>query len=537
MIFIHSQNPLMSSYATTLKRPLALGILLVFAGTFAACDSFVSNVDQPKDAAGDEQFNDPAEAEYLITGIRAQWADSHSGVTDLADGLSDEFRFGINSNATFPTFEQIDAGIIRDDNNSVTNALADLQEYRYLADDLLRRLEESNGFDPDAPAASASEAEIRYAANVHGANARYYLATYFGHPDDPRRGGATIDTSAFIPSPELYQRAEDKYANALEQAEAMGDGLLQRRVQSVRARNALYAGTHDFEATGGLQGPEALQAAAEYAREGLQEGESWDVAYDLNTVNDYHNQAGAGRLQLAVQDGNKAQLAGGVSESYRVADESTGELVARSHVETVANNPQELNRIPLTIINSGGATTYGFGALPRNLQDLKPSSASDRFESVLNDFDPTDVGPRGSASPDTLSAFSDPSADPAEYVTIAEWGQGKWEERTDMPFISWQELFLIRAELELRGYDAGSETALELVNAVRGSYGLSDLSSVDLERIAVERDRTLFATGSRLPDQRRMKAVEWHLKDQVNGQKTAQWLQLTQDETGPNPNL
>ncbi len=526
MIFIHSQNPLMSSYATLLKRPLALGILLVFAGTFAACDSFVSNVDQPKDAAGDEQFNDPAEAEYLITGIRAQWADSHSGVTDLADGLSDEFRFGINSNATFPTFEQIDAGIIRDDNNSVTNALADLQEYRYLADDLLRRLEESNGFDPDAPAASASEAEIRYAANVHGANARYYLATYFGHPDDPRRGGATIDTSAFIPSPELYQRAENKYANALEQAEAMGDGLLQRRVQSVRARNALYAGTHDFEATGGLQGTEALQAAAEYAREGLQEGESWDVAYDLNTVNDYHNQAGAGRLQLAVQDGNKAQLADGLpSESYRVADESTGELVARSHVETVANNPQELNRIPLTIIGSRGATRGGFGALPTNLTGI--SIDEDEFSTVV---DAWQANGEADALPTSVADFEDGD-------TIIEWGQGKWEERTDMPFISWQELFLIRAELELRGYDAGSETALELVNTVRGSYSLSDLSSVDLERIAVERDRTLFATGSRLPDQRRMKAVEWHLKDQVNGQKTAQWLQLTQDETGPNPNL
>ncbi len=528
MIFIHTQNPLMSSYATLLKRPLALGILLVFAGTFAACDSFVSNVDQPKDAAGDEQFNDPAEAEYLITGIRAQWADSHSGVTDLADGLSDEFRFGINSNATFPTFEQIDAGIIRDDNNSVTTALADLQEYRYLADDLLRRLEESNGFDPDAPAASASEAEIRYAANVHGANARYYLATYFGHPDDPRRGGATIDTSAFIPSPELYQRAENKYANALEQAEAMEDGLLQRRVQSVRARNALYAGTHDFKATGGdhqLRGTKALQDAAEYAREGLQKGESWDVAYDLNTVNDYHNQAGAGRLQLAVQDGNKAQLAGGVSESYRVADESTGELVARSHVETVANNPQELNRIPLTIIGSRGATRGGFGALPTNLTGI--SIDEDEFSTVA---DAWQANGEADALPTSVADFEDGD-------TIIEWGQGKWEERTDMPFISWQELFLIRAELELRGYDAGSETALELVNAVRGSYGLSDLSSVDLERIAVERDRTLFATGSRLPDQRRMKAVEWHLKDQVNGQKTAQWLQLTQDETGPNPNL
>ncbi len=525
MIFIHSQNPLMSSYATLLKRPLALGILLVLAGTLAACDSFVSNVDQPKDAAGDEQFNDPAEAEYLITGIRAQWADSHSGVTDLADGLSDEFRFGINSNATFPTFEQIDAGIIRDDNNSVTNALADLQEYRYLADDLLRRLEASEEFDPEAPSASASEAEIRFAANVHGANARYYLATYIGHPDDPRRGGATIDTSAFIPSPELYRRAEDKYANALTQAEAMGDELLQRRVQSVRARNALYAGTHDFEAAGGLQGTEALQAAAEYAREGLQEGESWDVAYDLNTVNDYHNQAGAGRLQLAVQDGNKAQLTEGPSESYRVADESTGELVARSHVETVANTPQELNRIPLTIIGSRGATRGGFGALPPNLTGI--SIDRDEFSTVV---DAWQANGEADALPTSVADFEDGD-------TIIEWGQGKWEERTDMPFISWQELFLIRAELEVRGYDAGSETAVELVNAVRKSYGLSGLSSVDLERIAVERDRTLFATGSRLPDQRRMKAVEWHLKDQVDGRKTAQWLPLTQDETGPNPNL
>ena len=106
-----------------------------------------------------------------------------------------------------------------------------------------------------------------------------------------------------------------------------------------------------------------------------------------------------------------------------------------------------------------------------------------------------------------------------------------------MSFISWQELFLIRAELELRGYDAGSESALELVNEVRDSYGLSDLNSIDLERLAVERDRTLFATGNRLPDQRRMDVVEWHLKDQVGGQQTAQWLQLTQAETEPNPNF
>jgi len=519
----------MSSYATTLKRLLALGTVLMLTVTFTACDSFVSNVDQPKDASGSEQFNDPAEAEFLITGIESQWADTHSGVTDIADGLSDEFRFGINGDATFPTFAQLDAGILADDNNSITGALADLQEYRYLADDLLRRLEEEDEFDPTVPSASASEEEIRLAANLHGANARYYLATYFGHPDDPRRGGATIDTSAFIPSPQLYQQAEDKYANALAQAEALENEDRQKQIQSARARAALYAGTHDFQDSGGFQGESALQAAAQYAQEGLEQGESWDVAYDLNTVNDYHNQAGAGRLQLAVQDGNVAQLATrnpDPSQSYRVADQSTGELIARSHIETVTNNPAEFSRIPLTVINDGGSSLFGFGAVAPNLPSALLGGALDAsaFPAVLADWVPD-----GEAN--SLATLGFPDA------TVIEFGQGRYAEQTDMPFISWQEHFLIRAELELRGYDTGSESALDLVNTVRDSYGLSDLGSIDLDRLAVERDRTLFATGSRLPDQRRMDVVEWHLKDQVDGQTTAQWLQLTQAETEPNPNF
>jgi hypothetical protein len=491
-------------------------------------------VDQPKDAAGSERFSSPAEAEFLITGVQAQWADSHSGVTVLADGLSDEFRFGINGNATFPTFAQLDAGIIADDNNSITGALNDLQEYRYLADDLLRRVEEDEEFDLSDPSASASEEEVRLQANLHGANARYYLATYFGHPDDPRRGGATIDTSAFIPSPQLYQQAEDKYANALAQAEAIADGGTSpriRQIQAARARAALYAGTHDFQDSGGFQGDAALQAAAQYAQEGLQQGESWDVLYDLNTGNDYHFDAGVGRLQLAVQDGNLNQLATrspNPSQSYRVADESTGDLVTRSHIETVANNPAELSRIPLTIINPGGATLGAFGALPTNLEGLALGPENDNGLYGVNVFP---------AIYDAFEANGEPNAIPGSEAEFIEWGQGKWEERTSMSFISWQEHFLIRAELELRGYDAGSESALELVNTVRGSYGLSDLDSIDLERLAVERDRTLFATGNRLPDQRRMDVVEWHLKDEVGGQQTAQWLQLTQAETQPNPNF
>ena len=511
----------MNSFRTTLKRLTVLGTVFVLALAFTACDSFVSDIDEPVDEAGADEFADPAEAEFLITGIQAQWADTHAGVTELSDNLSDEFRFGINADATFPTFAQLDAGFPSRINNSIQGGLNNVHEYRFMADDLLRLIEEGEDFDLDADPTTPSEAEARAMAEAHGANARYYLATFFGDPEDPRRGGSTIDESPFIPSPELYAEVDEKYGNAVAQAEAEGDDLLRRQIQSARARAALYAGTHDFQDGGGFQGDEALEAAAQYAQEGLQEGESWEVLYDLNISNDYHFSAGAGRLQLAVQDGNINQLATRAPnprQSYRVADEETGELVARNHVETVVNNPEELSRIPLTIVNPEGSVVGGFGVSP----DLGVENfGADGLSTAFDDWQPD-----GEANP-TIGGNA-----------ILEFGQGKYGQQTDMEFISWQELFLIRAELDLRGFDEVGDAAT-LINDVRASFGLEaiDEGDVDLERLAIERDRTLFATGNRLPDQRRLESVEWHLQDEVGGNQTWQWLRLEQSETEPNPNF
>jgi len=538
-----------------MKRLAVFGTVLAVVLAFTACDTFVSEVDQPVDEAGSEQFSDPAEAEYLITGVQSQWADTHTDVTDIADALSDELRFGINGDATFPTFAQLDAGIINTTNNSVQGALNELHEYRYLADDLLRRVEEDEEFDLSDPSASASEAEVRSVAQAHGANARYYLATYFGDPDNPRRGGGVIDTSEFIPSPVLHQRADDKYAQALAQAQAQGDDALVRQIQSARARNALYAGTHDYSDSGGLQGASALEAAAQYASQGFQEGEGWDVQYDLNTGNGYDGSAGFSRLQLAVQDGNVDQLATrspNPRNSYKL--DGSGEVVVRSHVETVASNPNEFVRLPLTLVNGSGTVYAGFGPslaseFPSTLLRL-PSSA---FAGVLADWRPD-----GNANElPTLFGEDAPS--------VIEFGQGRYAEETDVSFIGWRELFLIRAELEVRNsqvsqdLSTGTQSARELVNTVRASYGtfedasgnqvryLPDLSSSEfgsstqdqLETIAQERDRTLFVEGARLPDQRRFddSIVPWHLKDEVDGQKTWQWFRLVQAETEPNPNF
>jgi len=68
--------------------------------------------------------------------------------------------------------------------------------------------------------------------------------------------------------------------------------------------------------------------------------------------------------------------------------------------------------------------------------------------------------------------------------------------------ITWQENSLMLAELALRN-QASAGNALTLVNEVRSSHNIPPLNNVDLETIYIERDKELFCTGNRLPDERR----------------------------------
>ena len=94
--------------------------------------------------------------------------------------------------------------------------------------------------------------------------------------------------------------------------------------------------------------------------------------------------------------------------------------------------------------------------------------------------------------------------------------------------ITWQENNLMKAELILRGY--GSGDALALVNEVRNYYGISSLSSVDLNIIYTERDKELFASGNRLVDERRYN--KWHLAP-----GTWEYLPIPNSERNGNPNI
>jgi len=494
-------------------------VLLLAACVLSACDAFVQDVDPPNDTAGSTELNDDSEAQFLIRGVQAQWADATDNTLTAADFLSDEFRFGRNIDATFPTFIELDTGRPESDNNSIVGAANAVGQYRFLADSLVGRADVITFTDE----ATASKAEMKYAGYLHGAIARYLYATYFGQA--PREGGGVLDTSAFIPAPAMYERADRTFAQALTWADKLNDrdDREQRIVQSLRARAALFAGTHDFRTSGGLQDDEALRAAADYVAEGLRRGDPpYEVKYSTQDDNNYASEAGRARSQMVVQDGYLLNPAVAASRAYKT-DVSPSDPAVRSFADVIRSNPKELARVPLVQVFRAGPV----GAI------LTPDNAAGLVGSFIAGA--TQAPPFSGASPEF------------------EFVQTKYRETDPIPFMTWQEVYLMRAELELRGYSTGSTSAQQLLNAVRDSYAdptVSEVpggvnfdplssSEVTLNRIAIERDRTLFGQGLRLPDQRRLAqpAAEWHLRPSARDGTTWQWLPISRQERDNNPNL
>ena len=458
-----------------MKKLLLLFTALFLAVALPACDSFVQEVDQPIDSAADDALNDANELDFVISGVYVEFAESHDLITIIADLMSDQFRFGINGDATFPTYRRIDSGVPELNDNSVDGAFNALGQYRFLADRVAQRVAAIDQTEEGFTGAPVSRSEALYNSNLHGGIARYFYAAYFGL--NPREGGGVIDRSAFIPSAAMYDSSRAKLTRALDLAdsfEASGNvpsygnaGARTRMVNSLIARTYLNQGNYED--------------AAQFAVNGLQEGDApFQTLHNIQSPNEWYQQAGISRTQSVVQDD---QLQNDVPQPP-----SGVEL--RSFLEIVNENPQELNRIPLFGITQTGT-------------------------------------PVQFASPDAI-----------EYL------QGKYaEEAAPIRVMSWQENYLMLAELDQRGVDisgfSGPATALELVNAVRASHSIDPLDSVDLPTIIAERDKEMFAEGVRLIDQRRIddSILPWHLPEQVGTQQTWQYLPITQQERNDNPNL
>lgn len=411
-----------------MRNPILSGLLgVAVVGGLAACDSFVEDIDGPVDRVVSDSLDNVSQVPFLITGVEEGFNDSYDAIAVVADLLSDAAIFDTDvENATFPTFDQIDDGAIELDNNSVDAALNAVYEYRFLADDLLRRANETIDFGDDSDSRDAAV----YAANFHGGVARYLIGSYFSV--DPASGGAPISDDPDNPSPalsvgELYSQADAKLAAAA--GVAPGD-YEQRVINTLRARIAAFQGDYS--------------GAASFAANGLMEGDApYTGDYASTSANNWWSQGGRGRTQVA--------------SAFRFADYDAED--------------------------------------DRDLTELAPT---------------------------------------VDGVTIEYFRQALYPTNADpIPFVSWQENALLRAEAALNG---GSGDATALINAVRASRGLDDLDgSASMDDLIEARDRELFTQGQRLIDQRRF-GIPFTNHD---GPLTGPWryLPITQTERNANPNL
>lgn len=106
--------------------------------------------------------------------------------------------------------------------------------------------------------------------------------------------------------------------------------------------------------------------------------------------------------------------------------------------------------------------------------------------------------------------------------------QAEYPDRSSsIPFLTWQENELMLAELEMT---SNPVSAIAHVNTVRNAYTLAPLNTVDLATILTERDKTFFAQGMRMIDQRRFGQVH-------TSAGTWEYLPVPQTERDANPNL
>jgi hypothetical protein len=261
-------------------------VALATVGGLSACDSFVEDTDPPIDRVISDSLDTVSQVPFLITGVEEGFNDAYDATAVIADLLSDAALFDTDvDGATFPTFDDIDDGRIENDNNSVDGVYLAVNEYRFLADDLLRRTNETIDFGDDTDTRDAA----LFAANFHGGIARYFLGTYFG--TGPTTGGAPISDDPDNPSPalstaELYAQADDK----LEAAAAVSPGDYESRlINTLRARIALFGGDR--------------AAAASFAANGLQDGDDpYTGDYASTSANNWWSQGGRGRTQVAAAD-------------------------------------------------------------------------------------------------------------------------------------------------------------------------------------------------------------------------------------------
>ena len=279
-----------------------LNLFLIFIFTmlvYTSCKNYVTNVDPLVTAVDDSELNNEAQIPFVIKGVETRFAYALAQTDVCAAGLSDAFFFDPNvPSATYPSFDEIDRGKIQLTNNSVDGAYNPVGQFRFYADDLIRRVN-SIPISDDAVKNNAL-----FTGYFYGGYARYLYAAYFGL--NPTEGGSPIDNSPFINSNEMYDLAIEKFKESIKY---LSDDLMIRTVNSVIARAYLYKG--DFP------------NAASYASNGLVVGDApFQALHNSNQDNYWWEQAGALRPQFVADLRFKGYIDSDPNEVNRIKIDS-----------------------------------------------------------------------------------------------------------------------------------------------------------------------------------------------------------------------
>ncbi len=278
-----------------MKRSLPLIIIAALLIIMISCSDFAKSVDPIIDQVADDRLNNEAQLNFLITGVQVRFSTALDDILVLSSGLSDEFIFDSNvPNATFPTYNDVDQGLITLDNNSVDAAYNPLGELRFFADDLVRRTEAMTVGD------AALKKRAIYTGHVFGGIARYLYGTYFAL--NPTEGGGVIDNGPFVPSAQMYNLALEKFQLALTNAPSAYETKL---INSLVARLHLIAGNY--------------AAARTAAQNGLVTGDAaLQGRYSTESTNLYWQQAGLGRPQFVCNARFLAYVTADPAEKSRI---------------------------------------------------------------------------------------------------------------------------------------------------------------------------------------------------------------------------
>lgn len=290
--------------------------LVILAGLFImpACEDFVQNVEDPINVVNPDALTSEDQVQFYMNGVIGRYHITHDALTVIACGLSDAcvFQTDFVADATFPTFGDIDRGVIEFDNNSVDGPFNTLGQGRYLADAFLQAIAEIDFTD------QALKKKAEYTGNLYAGLTRYSYAAYFGL-EVGDNGGGVIDAGPFIPSTEMYGMAIEKLQAAVAGAPTPYDA---RVGNSLIGRIHVYMGNY-AEAKSFLEG-------------GLIKGDApLQSVHTLESTNVWAAQAGRSRTQYSVNS--------------RFND-------------YIAQNPQEASRVPIEVIPDEDLTDVGVAA-------------------------------------------------------------------------------------------------------------------------------------------------------------------------------